>query len=97
MWKWAFVGQVLPQRAGVLFAAPSQSENVCVKDEALKVVAHEFLSHQYLRPFVKTPCLSDQCGDVEFDALPPKTYRNPRHFLDKVHGALGKMHEASLL
>jgi hypothetical protein len=95
--KWAFVGRVLPQRAGVSFAAPSQSENVCAKDEALKVAAHEFLGHQYLRPFVKTPCLSDQYGDVEFDALPLKTYRNLRHFLDKVHGALGKMHEASLL
>jgi hypothetical protein len=91
------VEQVLPQRAGVSFAALSQSENVCAKDEALKVAAHEFLGHQYLRPFVKTPCLSDQCGDVEFDALPPKTYHNLRHFLDKVHGAQGRTHEASPL
>jgi hypothetical protein len=95
--KRAFAGQALPQRVGVLFATLSQSENVCVKNEALKVAVHEFLDHQYLLPLVKTPCLLDQCEDVEFGVLPPRIYHNPQRFLDKAHGVPGKMREANLL
>jgi len=89
------VGQALPQRADVLFAIPSQSENVCVKDEALKVVVRGFLGHRYLLPFVKTPCFWDQCEGVEFGVLLLRTYHSPQRFLDKGHGVLGKTREVS--
>jgi len=89
------VGQALPQRAGVSSAIPSQNENVCAKNEALKVAVRGFLGHQYLLPFVKTPCFSDQCEGVEFGVLLLRTYHSPQRFLDKEHGVLGKTREVN--